>query len=569
MSPILSVFKCYTIVLFFSVISAYSWSNDCVTANLIISEEGFTDSPLLGSFSGASFSGETQCVGPGGSDDVWYTFVAVATDHGIQATGFGDLDLVIEVFDACGGALLACRNGNGAGGTETAIVSGLSPGSTYFYRLYHGDAPAVSTDFTTAVAHIPLVELVASDCGATDLSTNDIIRATPPSNTTNFTNYQFRFVELEAPFNTYTITSFNGTNPNFLLEWFPQLEYGRSYEVSVRVRAIVPAFGDFGNTCTITMLQDVPIPVVETQYVNGFFNFCETVGATKVALASEYRWTFLNLTDFSSVQVTGLSDSRLLNLYRVPGLEIGRSYLVGVQAVVAGEVSGLELGLFEQLNTNPLVSNTGLNSLIYPCGQTYASSTFLQATEVCRAESYTWRFTNTSTPQAPLIYTRDDGSRFVDLDFVFGLIEGDSYDVEVLAAQGGAVGDYSTVCNITIGPPDAPSSPPVELIDSKHGAGFNEVPSVFLAGQPTWEVDITRASSGSNVFNITLSSEDLSQSASLYVYDLNGRLVESVGSFKLHAGANTPLNLEKLPLGIYLLQVGNETDQKTMKILIY
>ena len=79
-------------MLFFSVISAYSWSNDCVTANLIISEEGFTDSPLLGSFSGASFSGETQCVGPGGSDDVWYTFVAVATDHGIQATGFGDLD---------------------------------------------------------------------------------------------------------------------------------------------------------------------------------------------------------------------------------------------------------------------------------------------------------------------------------------------------------------------------------------------------------------------------------------------------------------------------------------------
>lgn len=552
-----------------SVITLATRANDCATANLITSEEDFADSQVSGSFVGAGFSGDAQCEGLGGSDDVWYTFVAVATDHGVQATGSGDLDLAVEVYDACGGTILNCRNNNGIGGTETAVLSGLTPGNTYFYRVYHAGVAPVSTDFTTSVAHIPFVELIPSDCGATDLTTNDIIRATPPSNATNLTDYQFRFVELEAPFNTYTVTSFNGTNPNFRLEWFPQIEYGRSYEVSVRVRAIVPAFGDFGNTCTITMLADVPIPVLETQYVDGFFDFCQTIGATKVALSSEYRWTFLNLTDFSSVQVTGLSDSRLLNLYRVPNLEIGRSYLVGIQAVVAGDVSALNLSLFEQLSINPLVPNTGLNNVLYPCGQTYASSTFLQAVEVCRAESYTWRFMNTSSVQPALIYTRDDGSRFVDLDFVSGLIEGDSYDVEVLAAQGGAVGDYSTVCNITIGPPGTPSSPPMEFTSSKHQSDSHNLPFEILDSQLSWEVDISRSTSGSNIFNVSLSSDDLGQIATMHVFDLNGRLVESAGSFNLVAGTYTQLNLEQLASGIYLVRVGNDIDQKTLKVTVY
>jgi len=570
--------KFHSLLMAFSALLIASTSlnaNDCGTANALTSEEDFALSQVSGSFLGAGFSGIAQCTGPGGSDDVWYSFVAVATDHGIQATGAGDIDIAIGLYDACGGSLLSCTNNNGIGGTETALVTSLTPGNTYFYRVFHaGGVAATSDSFTTAVAHIPFVELVPSDCGATDLTTNDVIRATPPSNTDNFTDYQFRFVELEAPFTTYTITSPNGTNPNFLLQWFPQIEYGRSYEVSVRVRAILPAFGDFSNTCTITMLSDVLSPSLESQYVNGFFNFCDIIGATKVALASEYQWTFLNLDDLSSLQVSGLSDSRLLNLYRVPDLQLGTSYAVGVRAVVAGATSGA--GSLSFLNMNNAVPNTGLNSTIYPCGQTYANGSFLQAIEVCRAESYTWRFTNTSVAQPAILYTRNDGSRFVDLDFVSGLNEGDSYDVEVLASQGGLVGDYSSVCNITIGA--APMGLLSPTVISNEPSSFSPEHSTIqktvreenlVLIQPDWDVEITRNSQTSNQFNITFSSEDISQTAFAHVYDLNGRLINELGNILLDAGATARVNLDQFPSGIYFVRIGNDAYQETHKLLVF
>lgn len=548
--------------LVFLALSLKTNANDCATANLITSEEDFLDSQVTGSFSGAGFSGITQCVGPGGRPDVWYRFVAVASDHGIFATGSGDINIAIQVFDACSGTQLACRNNSGPGGTEIALVSNLTPGNTYYYTVFHaGGAPATATDFTTAVAHIPFVELESSYCGVTDYTSNDVIRATIPSNTTNFTNYQFRFVELEPPFSTYIITSPNGTNPNFLLEWFPALEYGRTYEVSVRVRAVVQAYGDFGNTCTIGIQEDVLTTRLESQYQNGFFDFCDIVGANKVALATQYRWTFLNLDDLSNSEVIGLDDSRLLNLYRVPDLELGTTYAVGVFATVAGEES--PSGTLSFLNMNNAVPNTGINTNLYPCGQTYAISQFIEATEVCRAEAYTWRFTNTSQAQAAIVYTRSDGSRFVDLDFVPGLIVGDSYDVEVRADQGGLSGDYSTICNITIGESENPNL--VRIVESDELEGED---TYTHYGTPDWEVDVYPSGNGPGTFNLVLSSEDVSQRAFVEVFDLNGRRL-SVNEPILNVGDLELLDLSVLNAGIYVIRVYNGTKQITQKVATF
>lgn len=549
------------------ILCSSSMANDCLTANTIASAENFADSEIAGSFVGAGFSGDTQCAGPGGADDVWYSFVAVASRHGILATGSTDLDLAVEVFDACGGLSLACTNGAGAGSAESVTLTGLTAGNTYFYKVYHaGAVPAVDTDFTTAVAHIPFVELVPTDCGTVDFTTNDIIRATNPSNTENFTNYQFRFVEQEAPFDTYIIESPNGTNPNFLLQWFPQIEYDRTYEVSVRVRAIVPAYGDFGNACIIGMQEDVLSTSLETQYSGGFFSFCDIVGANKVALATEYRWTFLNLDDLESSEVLGLSDSRLLNLYRVPGLELGTTYAVGVFTTVAGEESNS--GPLRFLNMNNAVPNTGLNSDIYPCGLTYPISSFLQAREICQAESYTWRFTNTSSAQPAIFYTRDDASRFVDLDFVTGLVVGDSYDVEVLAEQGGLIGDYSIICNITIG---ASANPNLLLVSPDLYADPlpNSVEETTVtARRPNWDLELERLSNGDGIYNLTLFSDDTGQKAVVEVFDLNGRKIDAV-SGNLGVGSTEQLNLSNLPHGVYLLRVFNGSQQITRKITTF
>lgn len=549
--------------LFFTLLSS---ANDCATANLITSQESFAASQVSGSFSGAGFSGTSQCTGPGGRNDVWYRFVAVASGHGVQATGAGDIDIAIELYDACSGTLLGCRNNGGTGASEFLTQGGLTPGNTYYVNVYHaGAAPATASDFTIAVAHVPFVELVSSDCGVTDFTTNDVIRATNPSNTQNFTNYQFRFTELEAPFNTYIITSPNGTNPNFLLQWFPQIEYGRTYEVSVRVRAILPTYGDFGNTCTIGLQDDVLSTQLESQYSNGFFDFCDIVGANKVALATQYRWSFLNLDDLSSTEVTGLADSRLLNLYRVPNLELGTTYAVGVFATVAGEES--PSGTLRFLNMNNAVPNTGINSNIYPCGQTYPISTFLQATEICEAESYTWRFSNTSQAQSDIIYTRSDGSRFIDLDMVTGLIVGDSYDVEVRAAQGGLIGDYSSICNITIGESENPN-----LLQAFTGDPLNDNESIAVSVKPSapdWNVEISPRENGSSaVFNAVLISDDPSTGVQVEVFDLNGRKV-LVENPVILSGEMTELNLSHLNSGIYIVRFYNDAQQVTKKVLTF
>jgi hypothetical protein len=547
-----------------------STANDCLTANAISSEENFADSEVAGSFLGAGFSGDSQCAGPGGNDDVWYNFVAISTRHGIQAIGSGDLNVAIEVYDVCGGSVLFCRNNTGAGGTENAILTELTVGNSYLYKVYHaGAVPVVDTDFTTGVVHVPFVELLSSNCGTLDYNTNDLIRSTNPSNIENFTNYQFRFVEQESPFNTYTITSPNGTNPNFLLQWFNQIEYGRTYEVSVRVRAIIPGYGDFGNSCIIGLQNNVLSTSLESQYSNGFFDFCDIIGANKVALSSQYRWTFL---DFNSdppaqTEVIGLADSRLLNMYRVPELKLGTTYIVSVFATVAGEESNA--GGLRFINMNNAVPNTGLNSDIYPCGSTYPISSFLQAREICQAESYTWRFTNTSAVQAALFYTRDDGSRFVDLDFVTGLVEGDSYDVEVLAEQGGLIGDYSVICNITIG---ASESPGLMMVQSTASSDIFADQGTEKRGlnvmQPKWEIDLSGVSNSNSTYNLTLSSEDYGQIAYVEVYDLNGRKI-SVISPILSVGATEQLNLANLPQGIYLLRVFNGAHQETRKITTF
>lgn len=550
-------------------------ANDCSTANLITSEEDIADSQVAGTMTGAGFSGSAQCSGPDGRDDMWYRFVAVATKHGVVATGSGDLTLAIEVYDACGGAQLACRPSTGS--TTVASLSNLTPGNTYYYRLYHdGGAPATSDAFTTGVLHIPFVELQSSDCGTLDFTTNDIIRATTPSNTQNFTNYQFRFTELEAPFNTYTITSPNGTNPNFRLQWFPQLEYGRTYEVSVRVRAIVPTYGDFGNTCVIGLQQDVMATELEPQYVNGFFGFCDWVGARGVGLATQYRWRFLNINTADVSIAYGDNNQRLLRLSSVPDLQLGETYLVSVYATVAGEES--PDGPFRFLNMNNFVPNTGIRQDIYSCGATYPISSNLQAVEICEADSYTWRFRNTSQSQPDLIYTRTGGNRFIKLNWVAGLNVGDSYDVDVKANQGGLAGDYSAVCNITIG---ASLNPNLLVLDDyvlmEQSAETGDHPALDL---PTLG-DIVEArdemspwslsaypETGGGSYSVILSGGDRSGDVMVEVYDLNGRLVAQRRMAAVTAGQTT-WRLDGLTRGVYVVRAVGDAHFETEKITVF
>lgn len=542
-------------------------ASDCATAQTVVPQTSLSMSNTNQSFIAETFSGVSECSGPDGSADAWFKFVANSTAMSIRTQGQGDLDLALEVFGSCGGLITVCQNSNGIGEAELVSLSGLSIGNTYYFRTYHASVlVAISADFTVQVSYVPEVQLRASDCGELSLTTNDIIKSTQPTFTGNVAFYQWRFEELEAPFNTYVVVSPNPSNPNYRMFWLAPIQYGRTYSVSIRVGTNPGATtGEYGPACIIGLQATVLSTQLEAQYGNGFFNFCDVVGCDAVGGADRYRWEFNDFTPGGISVVYGQTNQRLLKMSRVPGLRLGQGYIVSAYA----EVNGMESNIGTQrfIFMNNFVPNTGLRNDFYPCGETYPINTQVQAVEVCDAVSYTWRFRNTSQGQADLIYTRTGGNRFIRLEWVTGLIAGDSYDLDVKAFQGNLDGDYSSICNITIGAP----LPPFMFQDNEDEEieGPNVKWNNFELSNPELYLNIVQsdnANDGGVVFEIASSENN---EAHVELYDLNGRLVSYKRVYASEEFTRIDWNDLNLPKGVYILRAYTDTAMKSRKLTIF
>ncbi|GAB3860337.1 hypothetical protein GCM10028822_38070 [Hymenobacter terrigena] len=85
-------------------------------------------------------------------DDVWYKFVATATAHTVTVVGNGTFDAVVDVRSGtCANSTnIGCADATLGGGTETATLTGLTVGNTYYVRVYTYDSGATGT-FTICV----------------------------------------------------------------------------------------------------------------------------------------------------------------------------------------------------------------------------------------------------------------------------------------------------------------------------------------------------------------------------------------------------------------------------------
>jgi hypothetical protein len=108
-------------------------------------------STTTGTTAGATQS-QTGCAG-NADDDVWYSFVATASTHQVMVTPGTLWDPVLQVFSGgCGGLTnLSCQDSAGGTGIESATVSGLTPGSTYYVRVYSWGAAGNQGTFTLCV----------------------------------------------------------------------------------------------------------------------------------------------------------------------------------------------------------------------------------------------------------------------------------------------------------------------------------------------------------------------------------------------------------------------------------
>jgi gliding motility-associated-like protein len=86
---------------------------------------------------GATQSYTTVCNGTP-DDDVWYTFVANSSQQVITVNPSANMDAVVELLSGTCSSFtsLDCIDNSGTGGTETATENGLTPGTTYYVRVF-------------------------------------------------------------------------------------------------------------------------------------------------------------------------------------------------------------------------------------------------------------------------------------------------------------------------------------------------------------------------------------------------------------------------------------------------
>ncbi len=547
----------------------WNWTVDCSTDGgycigipELYSEVTFEESSVEFDLDEAGYSGLAQCDGPGDNPDMFFKFTAEGSVTYFQVEASGDFDPVIEIFDACGGAQLACVNEAGPGQDELTWLTGLTVGQEYAYRVFNaGSGNPVSSVFMTGVRHIPQVQLRTFDCGATDLIANSIIRSNWPVPNTMVDGFVFEFTELEAPFNVYEVPSPNGANPQFRMYWFTNFEYGRSYSVRTKVRMYEgPNEGDYGPACTISM-ADEPISALQPQYEDGFFQFCNIIKALPIAQASNYRWVFDDGVE--TLEYNSNSSNYFCSLQNVDGLQMATSYTVEVFVTSQGTESTTSIP--RTINTLNSVPNTELNENFIACGSTVPITSNTQAFNVCAADYYTFRFTNTTTMEQ---IEKVRPNRVIVFSQVNGLQEGQTYDVDVKAFAGGLDGDYSTACTISFAEPPGFAENDDEIVGFTEETENSDVNDELLV-RSALNVYPNPITDGETLITIT-DLETSQQDVVIRVMDLSGRVVATERFGNMGSEFNAVLRLEdKVSTGVYILSATVDGEViETTKLIV-
>ncbi|NQX84897.1 MAG: gliding motility-associated C-terminal domain-containing protein, partial [Flavobacteriaceae bacterium] len=146
-------------------------NDECVGAvEITPNEDGSCTLFTSGSITGATESSVSNGCNGTADDDVWYSFNATATDHGVNLSNIvgGDLSFGIYEGTDCNTLNeLFCSEGN-----ETLLMNGLTIGNTYYIRIYSTtNEPTQDISFDLCVFTVP-PPIYTSD---TDYTVEEII----------------------------------------------------------------------------------------------------------------------------------------------------------------------------------------------------------------------------------------------------------------------------------------------------------------------------------------------------------------------------------------------------------
>ena len=132
--------------------SVFGQGDDC--SNAVSITPNLTQCSYQAGSSGNGTQSYPTCSGGGNADDdVWYSFVANSTEMEITVDPTVGYDAVIQLYSGTCTSLnsLQCQDVNGLNGLETLEASGLTPGNTYYFRVYHYGVGSGTSTFQVCV----------------------------------------------------------------------------------------------------------------------------------------------------------------------------------------------------------------------------------------------------------------------------------------------------------------------------------------------------------------------------------------------------------------------------------
>jgi hypothetical protein len=210
-------------------------------------------------------------------------------------------------------------------GTTNQLLSGASSGQ-YLVTVTDGNGCSVST--TVDIPYdcsqvVPTTMLSKVSCGAENLALSDVIYCIPVEEAGM---YQWRFTNIAsgAFSDEYSI----GGNPSFSLSNVPNLGYGMTVSVALRVMGNNKAWSVWGEPCLISTSHDVPLTsVTDSDCETGIMTEGMVVQCHLVAGADVYEWSFSTSTE----QHTFVTYMNQFNLSNADGLLFGEMYDIRIR----------------------------------------------------------------------------------------------------------------------------------------------------------------------------------------------------------------------------------------------
>lgn len=395
------------------------------------------------------------------------SYNGVAKNGVIRLQANGDLDTTFNP----GGSMQTGSNNSSY--LSLVYCMALGTGGDLWLAGNFTNYNGVSRNRIAHLAVVPHTQLTATYCNTTQqLNTNLACTAVSGA-----TQYEWEVTDQET--NTVYLDT-TATN-RFRLNLLSQTTYNKTY--SIRVRAFVEEWGEFGNACTVAT---PPIPVsglIASQCGITQTGLSQTLTPITVVNATQYEW---EITDVGTNEVTTVLVTKTLNLNTagITGYGYNKTYSIRIRAFIGGSGTFGPFGSACTVTT-PSIPASGL--IASQCGITQSGlSQTLSPITVLNATQYEWEITDVATN---LVTTRLV-TRTLNLNTasISGYGYNKSYSIRVRAFAG-AFGPFGSAC--TVSTPPIPAS---GLIASQCGITMTSLTqtltpiTVLSATQYEWEI---------------------------------------------------------------------------------